>query len=372
MRSYLSFLLLACIASSAYGAEVSKLKLDTGIEIFTHNTTEPSALAVNEDGTRIYWIAKKSKKSLLEPIDIFYSSTDINNVFPVRIKRGFGDLYTAVAPIVDSEDEVVIDHENYTLGAITRTILHRLITGDDTPKGYRSCIDIRNVKSNKSVKELCAKELGLKKELLAHARISPDKNWLTFYLKGEKNPAGIYLFNMNTGVTVLLGEFNDKHPTWTPDGSKIMFHFQRGGNTKSEAETEEAFIGWYDLELNQDSIVSAKRHLIDDPALIKSYTYQKHPTMISGTNFVLYHGQDKIDGAKKLYLRELKADSKIRVLSMKLNDCSVKSTKHAAVGYRDHFVYFVGKTACEVGGEEVKSDFKIMRLDINTFIGKLK
>lgn len=93
--------------------------------------------------------------------------------------------------------------------------------------------------------------------------------------------------------------------------------------------------------------------------------------MIPGTNFVIYHGQEKIDGAKRLYLRELKSDSRIRELSMKLNGCSLKSTKHAATGYRDHYVYFVGKTACSVGSEEVKSEFKIMRIDINTFIGKL-
>ncbi|MBC7539131.1 MAG: hypothetical protein H7281_09935 [Bacteriovorax sp.] len=372
MRISLTLLLLSCTAFSAFGAQTSKLKLDTGIEIFTSNTTDPSALAVNDDGSRIYWIAKKSKKSLLEPIDVFYSTTDINNVNPIRIKRGFGDLYTAVSPIVGTEDDVVVNHENYTVGAIIRTVLHKLITKDDTPKGYKSCIDIRNVKTNKSVKNLCAVDLGLKQELLAHARVSPDKNWLTFYLKGEKNPAGIYLFNMNTGKTVLLGEFNDKHPTWSTDGSKIMFHFQRGGNTKSEADTEEAFIGWYDLGLNNDSIVTSSRHLIDDPALTTTFTYQKHPTMVPGTNFIIYHGQEKVDGSKKLYLRELKTDSKIRELSMKLNDCSIKSTKHASAGFHDHFVYFVGKTECKEGTEDVKSDSKIFRIDINTFIGKLK
>lgn len=386
MRSYLSLLVLSITSvgvlstPGAYGAEKTKLKLDSGIELFTNQTTEPSALALNDDGSRIYWIAKKSAKSLLEPIDIFTSSTEISQVLPVRIKRGFADLYTAVAPLDHTSDEVVVNKENYTLGAITRTLIHRLLTGDDTPKGYKSCIEIKNVKTNKTNRKLCGSDFGLKQELLAHARVSPDKNWLTFYLKGAKNPAGIYLFNMNTNKTLFLGEFNDKHPTWSPDGSKILFHFQKGGNTHSQKEvneetaeeTEEAFIGWYDLQIQNDSLIQATRHLVDDPALTTGYTYQKHPTMLPGANFIIYHGQEKIDGSKRLYLRELKENSKIRELSMKLNDCSIKSAKHPAAGFNDHFVYFIGKTECKAGETEIKSDAQIFRLDLNSFMGKIK
>ena len=146
------------------------------------------------------------------------------------------------------------------------------------------------------MKILCAIDLGLKEELLAHAHISPDGNWLTLYLKGEKNPAGIYLTNLDNSKTVLLGAFNDKNSTWTPDGSQIMFHFQRGGNTKSEADTdtEETFTGWYNLKLNNNSILSSNLHLIDYPKVVKAYTYQKHPSMILGTNFIVYHGQEKL------------------------------------------------------------------------------
>ncbi len=371
MRTYLAILALGLSFSAVAGNGPGKIKIDTGVELFTDKTTEPSALAVSEDGSRIYWIAKKSKHSLLQPIDVWHSST--NEANPVRITRRGGDIYSAVSPVVGTDDEIVTNHEIHGFGAVIRTIIHQLIHKDDTPQGYKSCIDFRNTMTNKSTKLLCAKELGIKEEMLDHARLSPDKNWLTFYLKGASNPAGIYLHNMNTGKTSLLGEFDDKHPTWTPDGTRIMFHFQRGGNVKTEADTEEAFIGWYNLKFNGDEIVSAERHLIDNPKLVTAYTYQKHPTMIPGTNYIVYHGQEKVDGSKKLYIRELKADSKVKELSMKLNDdCSIKSTKHAAAGFHDHYLYFVAKSECKEGDKEVKSASAIYRVDIDTFVGKLK
>ncbi len=370
MRAYIALVVLGLSSLNSYAAGAGKIKIDTGVELFTNQTSEPSALAVNDDGSEIFWIAKKSKHSFLQPIDVWHSSTrDVN---PERIKRGFGDIYSAASPIVGNENEVLTNHEIHGFGSIVRTIIHQLITKDDTPQGYNSCIDIRDAGTNQSIKLLCAKELGIKKEMLDHARLSPDKNWLTFYLKGASNPAGIYLHNMNTGKTTSLGEFDDKHPTWNAEGNKIMFHFQRGGNVKTEADTEEAFIGWFDVKLSEDEVISAERHLIDNPKLKNEYTYQKHPTMVPGTNFIVYHGQEKVDGSKHLYIRELKEDSKIRELSMKFHDCSIKSTKHAAAGFHDHYIYFVAKSECTVDEKEVKSDAAIFRVDINSFIGKLK
>ena len=63
-----------------------------------------------------------------------------------------------------------------------------------------------------------------------------------------------------------------------------------------------------------------------------------NPSMLPGTNFIVYHGQEKVDGSKKLYTRELKVGSQIKELSMKINDCSIKSTKHPAAGFKDHFL----------------------------------
>jgi hypothetical protein len=44
----------------------------------------------------------------------------------------------------------------------------------------------------------------------------------------------------------------------------------------------------------------------------------------------------------------------------------------AAAGFHDHYIYFVAKSECTVVEKEVKSDAAIFRVDINSFIGKLK
>ncbi len=341
----------------------AKIKIENNVQIFSEKTKDPQAITVSPNGDRVFWIARKSQKTKLEAIDAWYSDTQV--VEEKKLDRPFLNIYTMASNI--DENRVLIDHEYGGVVSLIKTLYAKFVLKSEEPKGYKSCIDLYNLPNKKVEKKLCPKDFGLKNELLAHARISPDLNWITFYIKGAKNPAGIYLYNLNTEKVFFLGENNDKHPTFSSDGKKIIFHFQKGGNVKDAEETEEAFIGWYDLEIDGNNLISAKRNLIDSPDKAKSYTYQKHPVLIPNTSFVIYHGQESAEGSKKLYVRKLEADSKVEEIQLKIGDCKVKSTKHPAIGFNDQTLYFIGKLECK----DVKSEPKIFKVDTREILNAL-
>jgi hypothetical protein len=349
------------ISTGAY----AKVDVSQDVEIFSEKTKDPEALTVSPDGKTLFWIARKSQTTKLEAIDAWYSDT--TNINETKINRPFLNIYTMAS--YGGEDKMIIDHEYGRFVALMKTLYAKYVQKKDEPVGYKSCIDILDIKTSKVEKKLCPKDLGLENdELVAHARMSPDHNWITFYIKGTSSPAGIYLYNLNNQKVFFLGEHNDKHPTWTNDGKKILFHFQRGGNVKDNDTVEQSYIGYYDVELDSEKLISSNRHLLDNPDEKTTYTYQKHPVLIGGTNLVIYHGQEKADGSKKLFIRKLKEGSKEHELSFNYNACKIKSMKHPSIGFEDHYLYFVGKVECK----DVKSEAKILRMDTGTIVDSMK
>jgi len=187
--------------------------------------------------------------------------------------------------------------------------------------------------------------------LLKHQRLSPDGKWMTFYARGTKRGSGLYLYNFQTKKTFWLSNKNDKHPTYTSKGDKILFHWQLGGNSTEPSgyNFELSYLGYYSLEFfgNNNNQVKWKRVLIDSYKK-GHYHYQKHPTLYPGTNLLISHGRiHPYKGGMKLYIQDLRNPSKKWVLKLssleKGKEIKLTRSKHASTSFNDLGLYFVGR-----------------------------
>lgn len=126
---------------------------------------------------------------------------------------------------------------------------------------------------------------------LIHPQVSPDGKHIVAYSRTPGHE-GIYLLDAADPkkAPFRLTNMDDKHPIFTADGKKIVFHNQTGGKLlPGQEEGEKAFIGVLDLTDPK----APKRKMLD---AIGSETYHKHPTVIPNTDLVIYHAKD--NGAK--------------------------------------------------------------------------
>lgn len=126
---------------------------------------------------------------------------------------------------------------------------------------------------------------------LIHPQVSPDGKHVVAYSRTPGHE-GLYLLDAADPKKAprRLTTMDDKHPVFTSDGQKLVFHNQTGGKLQpGQTEGEKAFIGVLDLTDPK----APRRKMVD---AIGSETYHKHPTVIPNTDLVIYHAKDK--GAK--------------------------------------------------------------------------
>jgi hypothetical protein len=207
-----------------------------------------------------------------------------------------------------------------------------------------------NVVSGQVTPWLSANDLGLGTEVLQHPKLSPNGQWLTFYTRKHKASRGIYLLHMPTRKLTHLSALDDKHPTWTPDGNRILFHHQRGGDALDPVpshEPEQAYLGYFDVTLTPDGAVKGVKRVLLDPANTsanpKQYTFFKHPAQMPGSNWLVFHAKYRPTGKHVLCARPLAAGSPITQLTLVANGNPLKEAKHPANAVTTPVMVFLGK-----------------------------
>ena len=328
---------LLSIAPS-YAKGFKSISVNDGIEVLNNRSFSAESVAISDDGEKICWIAKSKDSKIVIPSDVFYR--DLGDKKVKRLdKHGFLNAFTKCS--FDQDNNLVTSKLHWRPLALSRTIIMGLLKGEFDPIGYASSITKMD-ENQKVLSAIMPKSLDLKSDriFLKHPRYSPDGKWLTYYLKHGKKLEGVYLHHIATGKTHQLSAGYDKHPTWSPEGDKILFHFQIDA---TETNPEQAYLGYFDLELNDNGDVkSSSRIMLDDIEKV-GFRYQKHPAMLAGTDFVFFHGEEEAGDKKDLFVRELKPGSKTYKLKLKLNDLKITKAKHPASGAFDNKIVFIGK-----------------------------
>ncbi len=373
-----SFLFLLCFSFFDHSVALAQLKEST-IEVKASLTTAmsslygPEAIVVAESGDKFVFVASKSKPFLPVPPSTAWlckrdPATGIWGKPEQLIDKG---LCLGIA--FGNSDKWIIASQAYFKITGLRNLAYiadREKIGN--LKGFKHRLEIIDAETRKEVMTFSPADFGLKKnEIIKHARISPDGKWLSFYLHAYKEQVGIYLYNFATKKTFHLALMDDKHPTWSPDGTKIFFHYQKGGDAVSDEklDLEEARLGYYDLKFYGDS-ATWKRILIDPadgPAV-----YHKHPSMYSGADLVFFHKKHREDkngkielSSSELYVRRLGISTPVyHITGLNTSDSiEVNTIKHATSAATIKLrsgLFFVGKG--KEKSTDKSSEFKIYHL----------
>ena len=267
------------------------IKLDAVVSTAAGNLYEPEAIVVAERGDKCVFIASKSKGLLPFPPTIAWmvKRDPVSGGWSRPVRLLSDGLCTSIA-FANADKWLVASVDYFSLAALQNIFL--LFTNPDALgdlHGFTHRLEIIDTRTKEKLMSFSPEDFGLEKnEILKHARVSPDARWLSLYTHSYAEQRGIYLYNFATGKTYHLALEDDKHPTWTPDGSKILFHHQRGGNahTDENLDLEEARIGYYDLKFQGDDVVW-KRILMD--TMGGPGVYHKHPSVYAGTDLVFFH-----------------------------------------------------------------------------------
>jgi len=347
------------VAKESQSIKYDKIKIEARPELLIKRNSkdDPEAVSLSPDGNRLAWIDKKRSSDSLQAVNMWGSVRIIGEFTKYsRIRKaGLLDLYTGISFTADNM--IVASEEGYKFGAISATTAFMAFSNEDTaPKGYNSCIKVNYKRRNE--RKLCVKDFGLVHgDFLQHPRISPNGKYLAIYIKGSvpSNKAGLYIYLLEENRSFHVDDFPAKHPTWSPSGDKLLFHYQIGGNTKDGSSIEKAVIGYYEIISNSSNIIG-RRVLMDDINQA-DYIYHKHPTVIPETSILIFHGQNKVDGKKKLYARKLEQGSKIFQLKIlgTVDGKTMYTAKHPAASYQTKELVFIGKEK-DIGVDGVKED----------------
>jgi hypothetical protein len=342
-------------AQDQTGLKYKAIKIAEGLELVDGSKFGIESPAVSDDGSEVCFIGKNKNRSYVYPVNVYTKKTNVDSS-AVKVRKKILNVITKCA--YDSNGDLLLSELKYRPFAISASLIYSLKHDDFEPKRYHSVVSLyrKNSKDKyKKVEELNALNLDQnhKREFIKHPRISPNGEWVTFYTTGTYGKKGLYLYHVDSKRTIHLGERGEKHPTWTDDGTKILFHLQIAN--RKTGGVEKAYLGYYDLSFTENS-VEYKRVMLDDPNT-EGYVYHKHPALYPKTNILFFHGQNKIDGKKKIYVRRLSPNSQVFELKMKKANISLKKAKHPSVSRVQSGLVFVGK-------ENIKgSKYKVFKLD---------
>lgn len=188
-----------------------------------------------------------------------------------------------------------------------------------------------------------AEALGLHGEIIEHPRLSPDGAWMVFYVKRKPATRGIWLLHLASGRLARISDQDDKHPVWSPDGTKVLFHHQTGGDALDRVPPgtpEQATLGYIDLDLRDPAGVTFKRALLDPPGA--AFRYHKHPMLLAGSDLVLFHGQETPGGEQHLMARQLRPGSPVIRLRFVQGGREMEKSKHPSTAVSAPVLLFVG------------------------------
>ena len=334
--------------SNAYLYKTIKIN---DIRLINNETAGVDSVSVNDDGTKVCWVAKNKNLKLLIRNSIFH--IDLNKPEEVKTyvaKSKFMSLHARCT--YDAKDNLVLSELSYRPLAIVKSIFSIFTSGELEPLGYNSSF-VHTDKWGKVIRRVNARKLGHKKSTvyIKHPKISPDNKWVAYYTHENKKEMGIYLAHVESGKVHKITDLYDKHPMWSQDGSKILFHHQKNING-----IEMSYLGYYDIEKLDKDEVSVKRIMIDDLNMT-GYSYHKHPVEYPGTNIIYFHGQVKDDGKKYLFARKLEVNSRIYKIKMKINDVKFKNSKHPHTSKVNDGLFFVGKSKTDKRYNIYKLDY---------------
>ena len=212
----------------------------------------------------------------------------------------------------------------------------------------RVSLDVVSLADRQLRRFVAPADLGMPKEVILHPKVSPDGRWLAFYTRKRKETRGIYLLHLETRRLHRVSAEDDKHPTWAPDGKRLLFHHQRGGQAVDPVPKgfpEQAYLGYFDLTFDGRDGVSARRVLMDPVA--DHYVYRKHPTLPPGTDLVFFHSRLEPAGPHLLMVRRLGIETPAHLVAAVVDGERIKEAKHPATAVTSPEFLFLGKSRRE-------------------------
>ena len=209
----------------------------------------------------------------------------------------------------------------------------------------RISLEIYSPSKGQSHRLLAPSELGMPKEVILHPKISPDGKWLAFYTRKRIKSRGIYLMHLKSRKLYHISREDDKHPTWSPEGRRLLFHHQRGGQALDPVPNgfpEQAYLGYFDLTFNGEDGVSWRRVLMDP--ITDTYTYRKHPAKPPKTDLVFFHAKLSPNGKHMLMVRRLGNNTPVYIVAPTVEGQSIIEAKHPAAAVYPQELVFLGKT----------------------------
>lgn len=333
--------------------EYIPLKIDEKhLSVITQKSHQAESVVVSGDESQICWNGSPTD-SKLPPREIYVKQLGISSPEQMLKKKKTNFLSFFTKCSFDPQNKLVTDELEYHPGAILWTTAGYIFTKDWEPKGYHSTVSIYN--QGKKEQEYDSHHFGIDSSVvIEHPRVSPNGQFLSFYLENNENKGGLFIFDRLNGITQNLGSFADKHPTFSPDGERLLFH-----NQIMVGKEERSQLGYYQLVSGSPHGSGLNRVLMTpNQSLAADYVYEKHPSEHKALQLIFFHGQETANAKKFIGVRSLEVPDLVFKLQLSFAGKKLKSAKHPSVAYTESSsLYFVGKL------EEEKT-IRLFKLDI--------